>query len=376
MMSDPVRVLFVNENLGGHAAMHLFLRDSLAAVAPHVDARFLDVPPSGWIRRISSARMPVLGKLDLDLQPLRFQLAQSEIVRRQLAHAGDYDVLHLYTQSIGLRSIERLAAGPSVVSTDATLAQGAFHLPYRRPTRFTGSAVRVSQRFERRVYAAATLVVAQSEWTAESLRTAYGVPADRVRVVPFGLSVGPAPVRVAPEGLPEVTFVGSTMARKGGTRLVRAFRKHLQGRCVLNLVTKDAVLPERGIRVFSDFLPGDARLPELLARSAIFAFPTEMDNSPYAVLEAMRAALPVVATRVGAVPEMVVDELNGVLVPHDDDALAGAIGRLLDDPEWAVAMGKAGRARVEEIYSADRTSAQLVEVLAEARDRFGVRSPA
>lgn len=374
MMPDPGRVLFVNENLGGHAAMHLYLRDALAEVAPHVDATFLDVPPSGWLRRIYSARVPVIGKLDLDLQPLRFQLAQSETVRRQLARAGDYDVLHLYTQSIGLRSIERLAAGPSVVSTDATLAQGAFHLPYRRPTRFTGAAVRVSQRFERRVYAAATLVVAQSEWTAESLRTAYDVPADRVRVVPFGLSVGTRPERVVPAGLPEVTFVGSTMARKGGTRLVRAFRKHLQGRCVLNLVTRDAVVPEPGINVLADFSPGDPRLPELLARSAVFAFPTEMDNSPYAVLEAMRAALPVVATRVGAVPEMVVDGVTGVLVPHDDDALAAAIGRLLDDPDGAVAMGDAGRTRVEEIYSADRTSAQLVEVLAEARDRFGVRS--
>ena len=44
------------------------------------------------------------------------------------------------------------------------------------------------------------------------------------------------------------------------------------------------------MRVFADFEPGDPRLPELLARTAVFAFPTEMDNSPYAVLEAMRAA--------------------------------------------------------------------------------------
>ena len=370
MTSDPGRVLLVNENLGGHAAMHLYLRDALAEIAPEVDATFLDVPPSGILRRICSARVPVIGELDLDLQPLRFQLAQSETVRRQLARVGPYDVLHLYTQSIGLRSIKRLAAGPSVVSTDATLAQGAFHLPYRKPTRFTGAAVRVSQHFERKVYAAATLVVAQSEWTAESLRSAYGVPADRVRVVPFGLSVGAAPVRVDPPGLPEVTFVGSTLARKGGTRLLRAFRQHLQGRCVLNLVTRDPLPPEPGVNVYADFTPGDPRLPELLARSAVFAFPTEMDNSPYAVLEAMRAALPVVATRVGAVPEMVVDGLNGLLVPHDDDALAAAIGALLDDPETAAAMGRAGRTRVEEVYSATRTTAQLVEVLAEARARF------
>ena len=78
-----------------------------------------------------------------------------------------------------------------MVSTDATWLQGAYHLPHRRPTRFTSSAVRVAQLFERRVYAAATLLVAQSEWVADSLRRAYGIADERIRVVPFGLTLGP-----------------------------------------------------------------------------------------------------------------------------------------------------------------------------------------
>jgi alpha-maltose-1-phosphate synthase len=228
-------------------------------------------------------------------------------VRRAIAAGGPPDVLHVYTQSIALRSADLLAAFPSVVSTDATSLQGAYHLPHRRPTRFTSSAVRVAQLFERKVYEAATLVVAQSEWVADSLRRAYGVVDDRIRVIPFGLTLGPEPVRREPEGLPEVTFVGATLDRKGGWRLLRVFREHLRGRCVLNLVTRDAVEPEPGVRVLNDFEPGDPRLPELLARTSVFAFPTEMDNSPYSVLEAMRAGIPVVATRVGALPEMVED---------------------------------------------------------------------
>jgi glycosyltransferase involved in cell wall biosynthesis len=354
--------------------MHLFLREALDEVHPGLDAKFLPIPSSGLIRRTVSAQLPVLGPLDLDLHPVRFQLAQSEVTRRLLrkvrAESGPPDVMHMYTQSIALLSAGTLRALPSVVSTDATCLQGAYHLPHRRPTRFTASAVRVAQAFERRVYEAATLVVAQSEWAADSLRRAYGVADERIRVIPFGLTVGPEAVRVDPPGPPEVTFIGATLDRKGGHRLLRVFREHLRGRCILNLVTRDDVRPEPGVRVMRDFEPGDPRLPELLARSAVFAFPTEMDNSPYVVLEAMRAGVPVVATRVGALPEMIEDGVTGLLVAHDDRELAAAIGSLLDDLGRVESMGAAGRARVEARFDARITTLRLLDVLTEARDRY------
>jgi glycosyltransferase involved in cell wall biosynthesis len=282
----------------------------------------------------------------------------------------------VYTQSVALRSVGLLRSLPTVVSTDATFLQGAYHLPHRRPTRFTSSAVRVSQQFERRVYAAATLIVAQSEWVADCLHRAYGIDRDRIRVIPFGLSVGPPPVRVEPDGLPEITFVGSTLDRKGGARLLRVFREHLRDRCVLNLVTHEEVQAEPGVRVHSDFEPGDARLPELLARTAVFAFPTEMDNSPYSVLEAMRAGVAVVGTRVGALPEMIQDGETGLLVAHDDGALAATLGSMLDDPTRTAEMGAAGRARFEELYDARITTRHLLDVLTEARERFAALVPA
>lgn len=374
---DPGQVVFVNENLGGHATMHLYLRAALAEVAPGIDAHFLDVPRSGALRRVAAAPVPVLGPLDLDLHPLRFQLAQSEVARRGLrrviAERGRPDVVHVYTQSVALRSVDVLASLPSVIGTDATYLQGAYHLPHRRPTRFTASAVRVAQAFERRAYAAATLLVAQSEWAADSLRRGYGIADDRIRVIPYGLSVGPAPERRVRTDPPEITFVGSTLDRKGGTRLLRVFRERLADRCVLNLVTRDPVAAEPGVRVHSDFVPGDPRLPELLARSAVFVFPSEMDNSPYSVLEAMRAGVPVVATRVGALPEMVKDGVTGRLVAHDDGDLAAAIGALIDDPSRGESMGTAGRARVEERYDARVTTSRLLDVLTEARERFAER---
>ncbi len=377
---DPGKVLFVNENLGGHASMHLSLREALPDVHPGLDAEFIDIPGSGYVRRALSAQLPVLAPLDLDLHPLRFQLAESEVARRMVRAACQSgpppDVLHMYTQSIALRSVDLLRSLPSVVSTDATFLQGAFHLPHRRPTRYTSSAVRVAQRFERRVYSAATLIVAQSQWVADCLERAYGIERDRIRVVPFGLTLGSPPPRTTPPGLPEVTFVGATLDRKGGARLLRVFREHLRHRCVLNLVTRDLVPSEPGVRVISDFEPGDPRLPDLLARTSVFAFPTEMDNSPYCVLEAMRAGVAVVATRVGALPEMVQDGTTGLLVTHDDGTLATAISTLLDDPARAEAMGASGRARFEAIYDARVTTGQLLDVLTEARARFSTMVPA
>jgi alpha-maltose-1-phosphate synthase len=369
-LESRLSTLFVNENLGGHTSMHLYLRQALVQV-PELEGAFVDVPRAGLVRKLLAAPVPVLAGQDLDLQPLRAQLLQSLWVRRLLTRrAGSYDVVHVYTQSTALLSASQLAARPSVVSTDGTGTQNAYHLPYRSPTRHTASQVRAARRFEDRVYAAATLVVAQSEWAARSLRSTYGVQPERVRVIPFGVPMPPAVARHEPDGLPKVTFVGKSLQRKGGLRLLQTFREHLRGRCELNLVTLEPLAPEPGVRVHNGFTPGDPRLTDLLSRSAVFAFPSDMDNSPYSVLEAMVAGLPVVTTRVGGIPEMVLDGETGTLVGDDDTELAGAIATLLDDAERRREMGHAARRRAEERFDVVGTTRRLADVLREARDRF------
>ena len=89
----PLRALFVNENLGGHASMHLYIRQALADV-PELEGDFVDVPRAGWIRKLLAAPVPGLATHDLDLQPLRAQLLQSMWVRQLLARAArSYDVV-------------------------------------------------------------------------------------------------------------------------------------------------------------------------------------------------------------------------------------------------------------------------------------------
>lgn len=364
-----LRALFVNENLGGHTAMHAYVRRALAG-HPELDATFFDVPSPGLWRRVAAAPVPGLARLDADLQPLRYQLAQSWYVRRHLHRLlAEADVVHVYTHNAVLLSAAALASRPTVVSLDTTNLVNAFSLGYRRPGPVTGVSLRAVMPLERRVYEAAGAVVAQSDWTAAQLER-YGLPRQRVRVIPFGVTVPDLPPRPPLEGPPRVTFIGKTMQGKGGWQLLRVFESALRGQCQLTLVTRELVEPRPGIEVLGDVYPGDPRIPELLARTAVFALPTEIDKVPYAVLEAMAAGVPVVSTRVGAIPEMVEDGVSGLLVePGDELGLARALRSLVADEDRRRAMGEAARRRVCERFDARRTTADLVELLGEVYRR-------
>ena len=96
-------------------------------------------------------------------------------------------------------------------------------------------------------------------------------------------------------------------------------------------------------------------IPELLSIFDVFVLPSLWEGMPNVILEAMAANKPVVATRVGGIPEVVEDGVTGLLVPpRDPEALAEAIIALLQDRERAKAMGRAGRERVEKYFTVER----------------------
>lgn len=366
-----MKVLFVNENIGGHATVHHHLARALSARSD-ITARFLTVPPAGRLRRGFGAPLPGLGRLDLDLQPLRAQLALSAWVRLHLGRDADtFDAVHVYTHNAAMLSTGLLRRVPSVVTLDTTNRHNAYRLPYRMPTRFTGAALRATLPLERRVYGAAARIVANSEWAAASLRDDYGVPDERLRVFPLGIGAPDFDDPVAPgtrrRELPTVVFVGRQLKRKGGELLREVHQAALADRCRLVLVTPEPVAPGRHLEVVADLRQGDDRLWTILRDAAVFAFPSTIDQAPNAVLEAMAAGLPVVAVDTGAVGEMVRHEGNGLLIGGDrPDELRAALERLLDDVDARVAMGAAGRRRFDERYRAEVSTARLVGVLAEA----------
>lgn len=107
-------------------------------------------------------------------------------------------------------------------------------------------------------------------------------------------------------------------------------------------------------------------VPRILAASDLFVMTSLWEGLGLVFLEAMACRLPVLATRVSAVPEVIEDERTGVLVPpRDVEAIARAIVRLADDPELGAKLGAAGAARVRELFGLERMIDATLDVYRE-----------
>jgi glycosyltransferase involved in cell wall biosynthesis len=101
-------------------------------------------------------------------------------------------------------------------------------------------------------------------------------------------------------------------------------------------------------------------IEKLAAAADIFVLPSRSEAFPNALLEAMAAGLPAIATRVGGIPEIVDDGRTGLLVRRDDPSeLADALCRLMSDERLAAELGAAARQRIRACYSFERMTAQF-----------------
>lgn len=200
--------------------------------------------------------------------------------------------------------------------------------------------------------------------------------AERSRVVARGQAVvirngiAPAPfLRPGDEDLrsalnlgaePVIVMVGRLAQQKAPLTLVHASRSLVRGRV---LIAGDGPLRSRveqavrrhGLSDRVRLLGFRADIPGLLRASDIFVLPSRWEGLPLAVIEAMMAGLPVVATRVGGVGEVVEDGGTGLLVPPGDpEALAAALRRLVEHEALRRQMGAAGRERALRLFTADR----------------------
>jgi glycosyltransferase involved in cell wall biosynthesis len=104
---------------------------------------------------------------------------------------------------------------------------------------------------------------------------------------------------------------------------------------------------------------------DLLGRASAFVLPSYAEGLPMSLLEAMAAGCPVVATRVGGIPDLVTDGVDGLLVPPGDpDALAAALLRILRDRDFAERLGNAARATIANRYAAERSLERLEHLYA------------
>jgi len=179
--------------------------------------------------------------------------------------------------------------------------------------------------------------------------------ADRSVVILNAVDVASAPTAHLNGNLPQVVSVGRFRAPKDFPTLAQALRR-LDPASFRAVIVGDG--PDRAL------MPADTPaelvgerddVPALLASSDLFVLSSRSEGLPMSVLEAMAAGLPVVASAVGGIPELVVDGETGLLVPPGDpDALADALGKLITDPELRQRLGAAGRARAEACFDLPR----------------------
>ena len=349
MAPNSVRVLHVHR-IGGIGGSERHLLTLLPALAERgIDVSFLGLDdtsraPDPFYEelRVPFERVPAPRDLDPRLAVrIRHAARGCDLVHTHLVHADVYGAF----------------SGKRVVSTkhnDDPFRAGAF--------RFV----------ERLLSRRSTKVVAITEALARFQVDRVGLPADKVEVIHYGLDGLPAAWGVNPaDDLPAAARVLLAVSRlepqKGIDVAVRALAEIRHHHPEVELVVLGEG-PQRGeleelARSLGVSLHLAGRVPDVAAwlrRADLLVHPARWEGFGLALLEAMLAELPVVATRVSSIPEIVADGETGLLVaPDDPKALARAIQTVLDDPRD---YGQRGRERARATFGVARMADRTIGV--------------
>ncbi len=306
-------------------------------------------------------------------EPLTFSLRAARELRRRSTRP---DVVH-DNQTLGWGLLLLQRAGFTVLATvhhpitvdrelDLAAAQG---LRKRFSTRRWYSFLRMQGAVVRRLPAVLTV----SRNSAEDVARDFRVDPARLAVVPVGVD----PDVFAPPTAPRVpgrivATASADVPLKGLVPLLEAVAKLRTERDVELVVvgrareggTVDLALDRLGLRDAVRFVTGisEQALVELFGSAEVAVVPSLYEGFSLPAVEAMACGTPLVATTAGALPEVVgPDGVTALHVPPGDpEALAAAVGRVLDDPELAARLGAAGRARVVDLFTWRAVAEQTV----------------
>lgn len=355
-MTSPIRVLHVIET-GGPGGAEAMLADLVARLDPRrFESRVGLLRGGGWLEdRLSSLgiRPTVLrsgGRLDVSLVRHLRRLLRDERI----------DLLHSHLMDMNFYScVAGLVARVPVVATE----HGDVHHPAKR-----GNIHWIKPKTIARL---ASSWVAVSAFTRDRIVADFGIPAWRVRVIYNGIRM-PEPTdaksvrrALAPLGVPEQAFlvgsVGSLYPVKGHSCLVEALARivadvpgaHL---CIAGRGDEEGPLKQKAAeleildRVHLLGLRDD--VPRLLAAFDVFVLPSLSEGLPLSLLEAMAAGRPVIASRVGGIPEVLEDGVTGFLAePRDVAALARCLVRVAAMGSAGVEMGLRARRVIESRFT-------------------------
>jgi glycosyltransferase involved in cell wall biosynthesis len=314
------------------------------------------------------------------VKDLETAAALRRALRRIAAHAGGIDLIEVFEETAFPVVFEHIAPyAVKLHSSDATWRY------------FCGEDLRcVDQRrnarrriaLESALLRHACLVSAPSAAVAAHVARVCEYPRSRIVVLPYPLDTerfSPPPDEAA---VPRrsVLFVGRMDWRKGLETLARAAAAILSAAPTATLDIVGGETPDVTAASVLAYVPAQlhervvfwghvahADLPAHYRRAAVCVVPSRWDNSPNTVYEAMGCGTPVVASRVGGIPELVVDGETGLLVPPDDPAaLAEAVTTLLADPDRRAYMGCAARTQALARFESATIAAQTLALYQQA----------
>ncbi len=368
-MADPVRVCRIigRLNIGGPARHAILLTDGLRARGYEtVLVAGREGPQEGTLRDLAAEKgiaTTLLPELGRDVRPGRDLMALAKLV--QLMKRLRPDIVHTHTAKAGAlgRVAAKLAGAPILVHT--------FH-GHILHGYFSRGTTRVFLAIERRLGRLSTKILTVSEGQRlELLRLGIGTP-NTVEVMSLGLELDRflqlsrrrGEVR-RQLGLALDTALVGIIARlvpikDHVTFLEAAADVHRRRPNVRFLIVGDGELRStleqrtrtQGLGACVHFLGWQRDLEPIYADLDLVVLSSRNEGTPMCLLEAMAAGLPLVATRVGGIPDLVADEKTGLLVPPGDPAaLSQAIEALLCDANRRFEMGQLAREAVYPKYS-------------------------
>jgi glycosyltransferase involved in cell wall biosynthesis len=311
---------------------------------------------------------------------------------KQLNHDIGFDIIHANLPLVPSFAIPKNASKALVCAVHSTWKGEALVTKRDNPQELNPnekSMLRFNfllRLFEKRLMKRSDALIAVSKYTVDELTGLYGIAEEKIHVIYNGVDVNkfkPRPNKAELRrefGLDEkkqtVLFVGRLYHRKGLEVLLHSvalvlkeFREVQFAISGTGFKAKEESLRNLAHELdieddvkFLGYVPDD-KLADVYSASDVFVLPAIYENFPFAILEAQATGLPVVSTKVGGIPEFLVDGENGFLIdPGDVDQLTQRLLDLLKNPEHAKAMGKHGRELIHERLSWDIITQQVIDL--------------
>ena len=277
------------------------------------------------------------------------------LIGRVLGLRRDEFAFSFQTQSLFDASLLRV---PHFVYTDHTHLANLTYPSFERSRLFSSEWIEL----EYRVYDGAARVFVMSHHVARSLVEQYNGDPDRISCIGAGsnLRLTNRMLKNSDYQNQHIVFVGVDWKRKGGPLLVEAFklvRKQLP-LATLAIVGCSPKVDVPGVNVIGRV--SLLAVADHLLQASVFCLPTRVEPFGIAAIEALTAKIPVVATRVGALPDIVQNGKSGILVDPDNlEQLANALIELLSDPVKCRRFGEVGQRSVEGGFSWEAVGIRL-----------------